>query len=109
MRFDNKVAFVTGGASGLGAAAAQRFAEEGARVVVADINLVGAEKVAADLPEGIAVAVDTADPDAVERAFAIAVERFGRVDAIFNNAGIDGKQEPLHEMSLENWERVRSI
>ena len=109
MRFADKVAFVTGGASGLGAAAAHRFADEGARVVVADINLVGAEKVAANLPEGIAVGVDTSDPEAVERAFAAAVEHFGRVDAIFNNAGIDGKQEPLHEMTVENWERVRSI
>lgn len=109
MRFEDKVAFVTGGASGLGAATAHRFADEGARVVVADINLVGAEKVAANLPEAIAVAVDTSDPEAVERAFAAAVEHFGRVDAIFNNAGIDGKQEPLHEMTVENWERVRSI
>jgi NAD(P)-dependent dehydrogenase (short-subunit alcohol dehydrogenase family) len=109
MRFDGKVAFVTGGASGLGAAAAKRFADEGAQVVVADINLAGAEKVAADLPDGFAVAVDTADPASVEAAFAVATDRYSKIDTIFNNAGIDGKQQPLHEMDQDNWERVRSI
>jgi len=109
VRFEGKVAFVTGGASGLGAATALRFADEGAKVVIADLNLVGAQKLAADLPDGIAVAVDTSDPLAVERAFTTAVEHYGRIDAIFNNAGIDGKQQPLHETDLDNWERVRSI
>jgi NAD(P)-dependent dehydrogenase (short-subunit alcohol dehydrogenase family) len=109
MRFDGKIAFITGGASGLGAAAAQRFADEGAGVVVADINLAGAEKIAANLPSALAVGVDTSDPAAVERAIAVAVEHFGKIDTIFNNAGIDGKQETLHEMTIENWRRVRSI
>jgi NAD(P)-dependent dehydrogenase (short-subunit alcohol dehydrogenase family) len=109
MRFDGKVAFVTGGASGLGAAAAQRFADEGARVVIADINLPGAEKFAAGLPDAHPVEVDTADPASVDRAVAAGVERYGRIDVVFNNAGIDGKQQPLHATEQENWERVRSI
>ncbi len=108
-RFEGKVAFVTGGASGLGAAAARRFAAEGARVAVADINVSGAETLAATLPDALAVEVDTADPASVERAIGAAVAHYGRIDAIFNNAGIDGKQQPLHETEQDNWERVRSI
>jgi len=108
-RFEGKVAFVTGGASGLGAAAARRFAAEGARVAVADINVSGAETLAATLPDALAVEVDTAAPASVERAIGAAVAHYGRIDAIFNNAGIDGKQQPLHETEQDNWERVRSI
>jgi NAD(P)-dependent dehydrogenase (short-subunit alcohol dehydrogenase family) len=104
-----KVAFVTGGASGLGAAAARRFAEEGAQVVVADIDAEKAREVAAELPDGFAVAVDTADPGAVQRAVAAAVERYGHIDVVFNNAGIAGNQAILHEMDVADWTRVRAI
>ncbi|MCI4064100.1 glucose 1-dehydrogenase [Micromonospora sp. R77] len=109
MRFQDKVAFVTGGASGLGAAAARRFASEGARVVIADINTEGAEQVAAGLPDAYAVTVDTGEAVSVEQGIADAMQRYGRLDVIFNNAGIDGQQQPLHEMDVENWERVRRI
>lgn len=108
-RFAGKVAFVTGGASGLGEATARLFAEEGAKVVVADINETGARAVAESLPEALAIRVDTSDPVSVEQAIATAVERFGRIDVIFNNAGISGDQLPIHEMGVENWKRVRSI
>ena len=108
-RFTDKVAFVTGGASGLGAATARRLADEGARVVIADLNEAGAREVAASLPEAIGVAVDTADAAAVERAFQQALETYGRVDVVFNNAGIDGKQQRLHEMDQENWDRVTAV
>ncbi|MFE9689059.1 SDR family NAD(P)-dependent oxidoreductase [Micromonospora sp. NPDC005806] len=109
MRFQDKVAFITGGACGLGAAAARRFAAEGARVVVADIDAEGAERVAASLPDGHPVTVDTGEAASVEQAFADAVQRYDRIDVIFNNAGIDGKQQPLHEMDVENWEKVRRV
>ncbi|MFR9777126.1 SDR family NAD(P)-dependent oxidoreductase [Micromonospora sp. MS34] len=109
MRFQDKVVFITGGASGLGAAAARRFAAEGARVVVADIDAEGAARVAGGLPDGYAVTVDTGEAAAVERAFADAVRRYGRIDVIFNNAGIDGRQQSLHEMDVENWEKVRRV
>ena len=108
-RFDGKVLFVTGGASGLGEATARLFAAEGARVVVADINEAGARAVAASLPEALALRVDTSDPAAVEQAVAAAVERFGRIDVIFNNAGISGEQVPIDQMGIENWQKVRSI
>ncbi|MBO4208886.1 SDR family NAD(P)-dependent oxidoreductase [Micromonospora echinofusca] len=109
MRFQDRVVFVTGGASGLGEAAARRFAGEGARVVVADIDADGARRVAASLPDARAVTMDTGDARAVEQGIADALMHYGRIDVIFNNAGIDGRQQPLHEMDLDNWERVRRV
>jgi NAD(P)-dependent dehydrogenase (short-subunit alcohol dehydrogenase family) len=109
MRFDGKVAFVTGGASGLGAATAERFASEGARVAVADINEDGARRVAAGLSDGLAVCVDTADASSVEQAVRHTVDHYGRIDVVFNNAGITGAQLPLHELPVDDWQRVRGI
>lgn len=109
MRFEGRVAFVTGGASGIGEAAARRFAAEGAKVVIADVDAEGAERVAAELPDALAVTVDTGVAASVEQGVADAMQRYGRIDIIFNNAGIDGQQQPLHEMDVENWERVRRI
>lgn len=108
-RFEGKVALVTGGASGLGRAAAERFAREGARVVVADLDRGGADAVAATLADALAVHVDTADAAAVERAFEQALDAYGQVDVIFNNAGIVGKQTPLHETSDESWRDVMGV
>jgi len=108
-RFEGKVAFVTGGASGLGAAAAQRFSDEGAQVAVADIDAAGAEKVAASLRDGYAVQLDAADARSVARAVADAVEHYGRLDVVFNNAGITGPQQILHELEVEDWDRVRAV
>jgi len=108
-RFEGKVAFVTGGASGLGAAAAQRFSDEGAQVAVADIDAAGAEKVAASLRDGYAVHLDAADARSVARAVADAVEHYGRLDVVFNNAGITGPQQILHELEVEDWDRVRAV
>ncbi len=108
-RFEGKVAYISGGASGLGAATAKRLAEEGAKVVVADIDEARATELAASLPDALALRVDTSDPDAVEQSIAAAVERYGRIDLIFNNAGISGEQLRIHESSVENWKRVTRI
>ncbi len=108
-RFVGRVAFVTGGASGLGRAAAERFAREGARVVVADIERGGAEALAATLPDATAIEVDTSDAEAVDRAFEVALETYGHIDVLFNNAGIVGPQMPLHETTDQAWRQVMAV
>ena len=109
MRFTDKVAFITGGANGLGFAVARQLADEGAKVVIADIQQTAAEEAAAALPDAIAVATDTSSSESVRAAVAAAVEHYGRIDVVFNNAGIAGAQQPLHEMDDENWRRVSGI
>lgn len=90
----DKVLLITGGASGIGAATVRRCAEKGAKVVVADLNLSGAQaladEVAAAGGQATAVEVDVSDFSAVQRAVQTAVDSFGRLDGIFNNAGIAG-------------------
>jgi NAD(P)-dependent dehydrogenase (short-subunit alcohol dehydrogenase family) len=108
-RFEGKVALVTGAASGLGRAAAERFAAEGAHVVVADLDGSAAGALATALPSALAVLLDTADSVAVDRAFRKALAAFGRVDVIVNNAGIVGAQRPLHETDDESWSRVMAV
>jgi NAD(P)-dependent dehydrogenase (short-subunit alcohol dehydrogenase family) len=109
VRFEDTVLFATGAASGLGAATARRFAGEGARVVVADIDGAAAEEVAASLPDALAVTVDTSDSTSVRSAIAAALSRYERIDVIFNNAGIEGRQQPLHEMAADNWRQVTAF
>jgi len=109
MRFNEKVAFITGGASGLGFAVAELLASEGAKIVVVDIAEGAAEDAAARLPDALAVAADTSSSASVKAAVDAAIARYGRIDIVFNNAGIAGAQQPLHEMDDENWNRVSGI
>jgi NAD(P)-dependent dehydrogenase (short-subunit alcohol dehydrogenase family) len=108
-RFQDQVVFITGGASGLGLAAARRFAAEGATIAIADLNTEAAETAAAEFAGAIAVTVDVSKAEQVEAAFETAMAKLGTVDVIFNNAGIDGKQQRLHEMDLKNWDLVSRI
>ena len=108
-RFKDKVALVTGAGAGLGEEVARRFSKEGAKVVVADIDTAAGEKVAGEIDGGLFVATDTSDPGQVEAAFAAGIDKFGKVDVVFNNAGITGEQQPLHETTIENWNHVMSI
>ena len=112
-QFENKVAMVTGAGSGIGSAMARRFAEEGATVVVADIDEKAAGQVAAAIEKdgGTAVAVqqDVGDPASVEKSVAFAVQKFGRLDVAVNNAGITGELAPLANYSLEGWDKVISV
>jgi NAD(P)-dependent dehydrogenase (short-subunit alcohol dehydrogenase family) len=112
-QFENKVAMVTGAGSGIGSAMARRFAEEGATVVVADIDEKAAGQVAAAIEKdgGTAVAVqqDVGDPASVEKSVAFAVQKFGRLDVAVNNAGITGDLAPLANYSLEGWDKVISV
>ena len=113
MTFRNKVALVTGGGSGIGEAVAVELAGLGARIVVADIDQEGAERVASLLRskggEAVAFVGDTADPGDSERAVTFAVETFGTLNHAVNNAGIGGHQAPAGEVDLDDWNRVISI
>jgi NAD(P)-dependent dehydrogenase (short-subunit alcohol dehydrogenase family) len=108
-RFEDKVALITGGAAGLGEGVALRLAEEGAKIVIADVDAEAGEKVAAGLPDAIFVQVDTSDPAQVEAAFAAGIAKYGKVDVVHNNAGITGEQQSVHETTVENWNHVMSI
>lgn len=115
-RFAGKVALVTGGASGIGAAACRRFAEAGAMVVVADRNFDAACCLADELVNALAIEVDVADADACVRMVNIVRERYGRLDFAFNNAGITEvsvlKREPIpetHLLPLHVWKQVLAV
>jgi NAD(P)-dependent dehydrogenase (short-subunit alcohol dehydrogenase family) len=105
-RLEGKVAVITGGASGLGEATAKRFAKEGARVVVADLDAGAAAAVAEQLDgEAIGVAVDVGDVAQTEAMAAAAIDAFGGIDIVFANAGIPGEGS-AHDMDPAVWERV---
>jgi NAD(P)-dependent dehydrogenase (short-subunit alcohol dehydrogenase family) len=103
------VVVVTGGGSGIGLASARRVAEEGARVVVADID-VEAGKAAADEVGGLFVPVDVTDEQQVSGLFAAAFEAFGSVDVAFNNAGISPPEDDsVLTTGLDIWRRVQDV
>lgn len=107
-----KVAFVTGASSGIGRAAAQAFVGRGYATALVDRDAGLGERAAAELRERgecMFIACDVTDDEAVRRAVAATVERYGRLDAAFNAAGIDGEHTPTAEGSMENWNRVIAI
>ncbi|MGI8925085.1 MAG: SDR family NAD(P)-dependent oxidoreductase [Tepidiformaceae bacterium] len=112
-RIDGKVAIITGAASGMGRASAHLFAAEGARLLLADINGEACEAVAAEVrssgANAIAVRVDVSDPPAVESMVQAAVDAYGTLDILFNNAGIEGPSARLTEVSCEDWDRVIAV
>ncbi len=106
---ERRVAVVTGGAKGLGLADGERFAAAGYAVVVADLDGDAAASVAESLGNGaIGVAVDVADPPAVEALFARVSDALGRLDVLVNNAGIS-HPEPTVELTEERWQRMIDI
>jgi NAD(P)-dependent dehydrogenase (short-subunit alcohol dehydrogenase family) len=109
--FTGKVAFVTGGASGIGRAAALAFARAGAGVVVADVSEQGNQEMARLIEEqggrAVAVRCDVTRAEDVKAALAKTVEAFGRLDFAFNNAGIEPrKPAPTAEYEEEEWDRI---
>lgn len=107
------VAIVTGGATGIGRATAQRFAAEGARVVVSDIDLERAEEtvesIEADGGEAIAVETDVSDEADVASLLDETIETYGVPDFAVNNAGIEGETAPLAEQSIDDWNATISV
>lgn len=111
---ENKVALVTGGASGIGRATALTFAREGAKLIIADISEEGGQQTVHMITENggdaIFVRVDVAHATEVKAMVSKAVETYGRLDCSCNNAGIGSRpRAPLHEASEETWDRVLGI
>ncbi|MCP5271631.1 MAG: SDR family oxidoreductase [Burkholderiaceae bacterium] len=110
MRLKDKVAIVTGGASGFGAGIVRRFAAEGARVVIADLNLAGAQTLAAELGDAThALRVDVTDAQDVTAMMDTAEQRFGRLDILVNNAGVTHLPQPLEDVSEADFDRVCAV
>ncbi|ODT31023.1 MAG: short-chain dehydrogenase [Kaistia sp. SCN 65-12] len=110
-RFVDKIVLVTGGAGAIGQAAVRRFLDEGAAgVAILDQDAARAAALAAELGErALAVSADVTDPATVDAALAEIVARFGRIDVLFNNAGISGTPAPIYDLPLEEWDRVIRI
>ena len=104
----NKVAIVTGAGAGIGAAISRAFADEGARVVVSDIDAAAAEEVAASIDGAIAITADVADESQVENLVARTVSTFGQLNIVVPNAGI-ATTTPLTETSFADWRKVMSV
>ncbi len=108
-RLEGKVAVITGAASGIGRETARRFAEEGARVCVADLADEPGKETASEV-DGLYVHADVTDPDDVQAMYREAAERFGGLDVLFNNAGISPPDDDsILETELEAWERVQNV
>lgn len=108
-RLAGRTAVITGGCSGIGLATARRFAEEGAHVVVADIDDARGEEVAAEIG-GLYVHTEVTDKEQVDALFARAKETYGSVDIAFNNAGISPPEDDsILDTDLEAWRRVQEV
>jgi NAD(P)-dependent dehydrogenase (short-subunit alcohol dehydrogenase family) len=115
MRLEGKVAVITGGASGMGEATVHRFLTEGARVVIADLNEETAASVlarAATAGHGESVTfikTDVAREADIQAMLACAVDSFGRLDIVFNNAGVGGAIGPVTETTVESWDYTMDV
>lgn len=113
MKLHGKNCIVTGGASGIGRAASLALAAEGAKVVVSDVSRPGAEETVAMITErggqALFVACDVSDDAQAQHLVAAAVEAFGGVDVLFNNAGINPLEGSVVDVSLEDWRRVFAV
>jgi 3(or 17)beta-hydroxysteroid dehydrogenase len=107
-RLDGKVALITGGASGIGLATARRFVEQGARVAIADIDLAGAEAVAAGSDALYALELDVTDDARWGSVVDDVVAHFGKLDAVINNAGVVSIFD-IETCSNEEWHRTMAI
>lgn len=113
MRLQDKVAIITGAASGMGKSEAMRFAKEGAKVVVADLNIDGAEAVVQEIKDnggqGLAVKVNVTDNADLENMVKTTIDTFGQIDIVVNNAGIFDKYTNSLETTEEQWDLIFNI
>ncbi|WP_336662571.1 SDR family NAD(P)-dependent oxidoreductase [Leucobacter sp. USHLN154] len=113
MAFADKVAIVTGGGSGIGEATAKELAAHGVKVVITDIKLDAAQRVADEITaaDGTAVAIqgDTANAEDSRKAVEFTVETYGKLNYAFNNAGTGGPSAPTGELDIEGWDTVVGI
>ena len=112
MRLSGKKAVVTGSGGGIGRAIALKLAQEGADVIAADINAENVQKVAEEIKKlgvkGIALKVDVSKKEGVEKIFKTIKEKFGRLDVLVNNAGIN-RDAMLHKMTDDEWNQVLAV
>jgi len=116
-RLQDRVVIVTGGGHGIGRAYAQRLAEEGARIVIAELDGEAGERVTAELAaagrEALAIRTDVADKASVEAMAATTISRFGRIDGLVNNAAIFAtipmSRAPFDEVDIEEWDRMMAV
>lgn len=111
-RLEDKVAIITGGSGGIGRATAARFLEEGASVVLVDVDQAGLDAAAKALGAGervLTVRADVSNEDDVKRYVKATVDRFGRIDVFFNNAGIEGEVAPLEQQDIAMFDKVIAI
>ena len=110
MRLNNKVAIVTGAASGFGAEIARQFVAEGAKVAVADVNAAGARQVADALgANALAVTCDVTKRAQIDALVAATIERFGQLDIVVNNAGWTHRNQPLLDVDEATFDKVYDI
>ncbi|NCT67853.1 MAG: SDR family oxidoreductase [Rhodanobacteraceae bacterium] len=111
-RLQDKIAIITGGSGGIGKATAARLLEEGARVILVDLDQAGLDATVRELDAGdrvLAVQADVASEADVQRYVQATLDRFGRIDVFFNNAGIEGKVAPLEQQDTAMFDKVIAI
>jgi NAD(P)-dependent dehydrogenase (short-subunit alcohol dehydrogenase family) len=111
-RLDGKAAVITGGAGGIGKETAKLFLQEGAKVVLVDLFDEALEKAKNELSsfgEVLTVRADVTKEEDVKNYVKVAYEHFGKIDVFFNNAGIEGKVQPITEITVEDFEKVQKV